>query len=55
MTDREVSESVGIPFHTARHITNAIYVGRLQDGSAARVEPVIDQATWDRMWLARSR
>jgi hypothetical protein len=50
MTDREVPESVGIPFHTARHIlTNAIYVGRQQDGSAARVEPVIDQATWDRM------
>jgi DNA invertase Pin-like site-specific DNA recombinase len=56
MTDAEVSERTGLPFYTARHIlTNALYIGRLQDGTAARVPAVIDQLTWDRVQLARSR
>jgi DNA invertase Pin-like site-specific DNA recombinase len=56
MTDREVAESVGMPFYTARGIlTNPVYAGRLRDGTATRVPPVIDQHTWDRVQLARSR
>jgi DNA invertase Pin-like site-specific DNA recombinase len=56
MTDHEVSEQVGLPFYTARHIlTNPVYVGRLRDGTASRVPAVVDQLTWDRVQLARSR
>ena len=56
MTDREVAERIGLPFYTARGIlTNPLYVGRLRDGTATRVPAVIDQNTWDRVQLARSR
>jgi DNA invertase Pin-like site-specific DNA recombinase len=56
MTDREVAESVGLPFYTARGIlTNPVYVGRLRDGTPTRVPAVVDQRTWDRVQLARSR
>ncbi len=56
MTDREVAEQTGMPFYTARGIlTNPIYIGRLRDGTATRVPAVIDQSTWDRVGLARSR
>ena len=56
MTDREVSERTGVPFYTARGIlTNPVYVGRLRDGTPTRVPAVIDQNTWDRVQLARSR
>jgi hypothetical protein len=56
MTDAEVAEQTGLPFYTVRHIlTNPIYSGRLRDGTPARVTAVIDQHTWDRVQLARSR
>ena len=56
MTDAEVAEHTGMPFYTARHIlTNPVYIGRLRDGTATRVPAVIDQNTWDRVGLARSR
>ncbi len=56
MTDREVSERVGLPFYTVRHIlTNPVYAGRLRDGTPTRVPAVIDQHTWDAVQLARSR
>jgi DNA invertase Pin-like site-specific DNA recombinase len=56
MTDAEVSERVGLPFYTARHVlTNPVYVGRLRDGTPTRVPAVIDALTWDRVQLARSR
>jgi DNA invertase Pin-like site-specific DNA recombinase len=56
MTDSEVAEQVGMPFYTTRGVlTNPVYVGRLRDGTATRVPAVIDQNTWDRVQLARSR
>ena len=56
MTDGEVAESVGLPFYTARGIlTNPVYIGRLRDGTATRVPAVVDQLTWDKVQLARSR
>ena len=56
MTDAEVAEQVGLPFYTTRGIlTNPVYVGRLRDGTPTRVPAVIDQHTWDRVQLARSR
>jgi DNA invertase Pin-like site-specific DNA recombinase len=56
MTDAEVAERTGLPFYTVRHIlTNPIYIGRLRDGTPARVAAVIDQNTWDRVQLARCR
>jgi DNA invertase Pin-like site-specific DNA recombinase len=56
MTDREVAEQTGLAFYTARGIlTNPVYIGRLHDGTATRVPAVIDQNTWDRVQLARSR
>jgi DNA invertase Pin-like site-specific DNA recombinase len=56
MTDAQVAEATGLPFYTARGIlTNPVYIGRLRDGTATRVPAVIDQLTWDRVQLARSR
>jgi DNA invertase Pin-like site-specific DNA recombinase len=56
MTDAEVAKHTGLPFYTARGIlTNPVYAGRLRDGTATRVPAVIDQHTWDRVQLARSR
>ena len=56
MTDAEVAERTGMLFYTARHIlTNPVYIGHLREGTATRVPAVIDQNTWDRVQLARSR
>jgi DNA invertase Pin-like site-specific DNA recombinase len=54
--DRQVAGDVGLPLDTVRGIlTNPIYAGRLRDGSAAAVEPVVDEATWQRVQQLRAR
>ena len=47
---------VGLPLFTVRDIlTNAIYIGRLHDGTEARVGATIDQALWNAAARRRSR
>jgi DNA invertase Pin-like site-specific DNA recombinase len=46
--DRAIAAGVALPLDTVRGIlTNPIYVGRLRDGTAAAVQTVIDEATWE--------
>lgn len=55
-TDREVAIAVGLPLFTVRGIlTNPLYVGRLRDGSAARVGATVGPALWNAVVRRRSR
>lgn len=55
-TDLAVATETGLTVHTVRSVlVNAIYVGRLSDGSRAAVEPAIDAATWERVRQQRER
>lgn len=48
MTDAEVAAQVELPLFTVRGIlTNPIYVGRLRDGTEARVGATIDPSLWN--------
>lgn len=55
-SDQETAADVGLPLFTVRGIlTNPVYVGRLRDGTSARVGPTIDIATWNAVARQRSR
>lgn len=47
-TDQEVASAVGLPLFTVRGVlTNPIYLGRLHDGTEARVGATIDPTLWN--------
>lgn len=55
-TDAEAAAAVELPLFTVRGIlTNPIYVGRLRDGTAARVGATIDTRLWNAAARRRSR
>lgn len=46
--DHAVAAALGLSIHTIRHmLTNAIYIGRLQDGNTFHLGAAIDMATWN--------
>ena len=55
-SDAEVAATVDLPLFTVRGIlTNPFYVGRLTDGTPARVGPTIDAALWNAAQRHRSK
>jgi DNA invertase Pin-like site-specific DNA recombinase len=53
--DRAIALELALPLETVRGIlTNPIYIGRLRDGTAAAVEPIVDVATWQRVQELRA-
>lgn len=55
-SDAEVAQAVGLPLFTIRGIlTNPIHVGRLRDGTPARVGATIDTSLWNAAARHRAR
>lgn len=55
-SDQEVATALALPLFTVRGIlTNPIHVGRLRDGSPARIGPTIDHALWNAAANRRAR
>lgn len=55
-TDHEIVDLTGRTLHTIRHVLkNAIYIGRLQDGSPFRLGASIDIGTWNDVQAHREK
>lgn len=55
-TDQEAAAAVDLPLFTVRGVlTNPIYLGRLRDGTPARVGATIDPGTWNAAAARRAK
>lgn len=56
LTDRQVAGEVGLRLTDVREVlTNPFYAGRLRDGSASSLGPLIETTTWDKVQVLRAR